>query len=182
MVRIAGYFYLGVAALACLLNAARGAPLVPLGLGPRLVAGLGIALAAAALTIAFSRLAERRWAWAQRLTEFFRHKLGPLRGREVAALALASGVAEELLFRGALQPAFADMLGGPVPGLIAATLAFGVLHVGGRALWPWTAFALVLGAVLGWLYLYTDSVLPPIVLHVTVNAANLRRIGRPLER
>ncbi|RME76034.1 MAG: CPBP family intramembrane metalloprotease [Planctomycetota bacterium] len=179
MVRIAGYFYLGMALLALVLNLARGAPPVPFALGPRLVPALGWAIVGAAVTVALSRSFERRFAWARELSEWFRSKLGPLEPREVHALALASGIAEELLFRGALQPAFGSLLGSPLAGWAVATLAFGLLHFAGPERWPWTVFALVLGGYLGALQLYADNVLAPIVLHVVVNDINLRRIARP---
>jgi membrane protease YdiL (CAAX protease family) len=179
MVRIAGFFYFGLAGLAVVLNLARGEAVVPLSWGPTVWPAFGWAILGAALTIGFSRFAEARFAWARRMSAWFRSKLGPLTGAEVLSLAFASGIAEEMLFRGALQPAFGSMLGSEVAGLVAATLAFGALHVGGRDMWPWTAFALALGGYLGWLQLYADNVLPPIVLHVLVNAVNLRRIGRP---
>lgn len=96
--------------------------------------------------------------------------VAPITRRRVAVLALLSGFAEELLFRGPLQAT----LGWPV-----AAVLFAALHGGGaRRLWPWTAFALVAGGLFGALVDAYDSLSPAIVAHVTVNAINMQRLTR----
>ena len=83
----------------------------------------------------------------------------------VVALALASGVAEEAFFRGALQPHV---------GLVAASLIFGVVHfVPRREFLPWTVFAVAAGFLLGWLFDTTGNLVAPVVAHTTINAVNL---------
>ncbi|HSL82217.1 MAG TPA: CPBP family glutamic-type intramembrane protease [Thermoanaerobaculia bacterium] len=89
------------------------------------------------------------------------------------ALAVISGFAEELFFRGAVQGAW---------GVVAATVLFTLLHTGpGRPFLLWTAFALVAGAAFGALALYRGNLLAPIVAHVVVNAVNLTRLARATE-
>lgn len=135
-----------------------------LALSPLLgvVIGLGIVL--------LSRLAVQRFAWAQRLHRDFRDLLGPLTGREIVILALASAVGEELLFRGALMPWL---------GLWPQALIFALLHVGpGPRFWPWTASAFAVGLLFGYLVHWTGDLGAPIVAHFVVNFLNLHFIAR----
>ena len=179
MIRIAGYFYIAMAGSAMAINWVRGVPLMPLEWTDRLPPALLAALAFAALTVGFSRYVEDRFSWARELHAFFRQKLGPLDTKEVLTLALASGLAEEMLFRGMLQPAFCAMLGSDFAGWFITTTAFAILHVARKELWPWTLFAFVIGGLLGGLQLYSGNVLAPALLHVVVNTLNLKRIARP---
>ena len=94
--------------------------------------------------------------------------LAGLTPSDALALALISGFAEELFFRGAVQGSW---------GLMPATVIFALLHTGpGRPFLLWTAFALVAGAVFGGLTLARGNLLAPITAHVLVNAVNLRRL------
>jgi len=89
---------------------------------------------------------------------------------DALALALISGFAEELFFRGAVQGSW---------GIVAATLLFALLHTGpGRPFLLWTLFALVAGALFGALALQRGNLLAPITAHVLVNAVNLSRLTR----
>jgi membrane protease YdiL (CAAX protease family) len=91
--------------------------------------------------------------------------LGPLSTETAVILALVSGVAEELLFRGALWP-FA--------GLVGTTFLFAIVHVvPRRGLIGYPLFAGAVGLLLGVLRGASGSVLPPILAHATVNALNL---------
>src|SRR5262245_10940273 len=63
-------------------------------------AGVAVGLGVVGLT----RIATRYFQWARDLHASFRDLLGPLTGREIVILALASSIGEELLFRGALLP------------------------------------------------------------------------------
>jgi membrane protease YdiL (CAAX protease family) len=109
---------------------------------------------------------------ARRLEEQLTAVLGPLRTGEILALALLSGFAEELFFRGAVQGSL---------GWAVTTLLFGLLHTGpGPALRFWTVFALVAGALFGGLMVWRGNLLAPFVAHFLVNAVNLRRLaGHP---
>ena len=85
-------------------------------------------------------------------------------------LAMASGIGEEALFRGALQP---------VAGLLLASLLFGLVHFAPRrGLWPWSLFALAGGLGLGALFDATGNLVAPVVAHATLNAVNLRKLVR----
>ena len=128
-----------------------------------------LAGAGAALLLLLAWAAARRWLpIAAALEEKLRETLGPLSRGEALGLALLSGVAEEVFFRGAMQP---------VLGYAVTTAVFGVLHSGrGRELLVWTASALLAGALLGALMWWRGNLLAPIVCHVAVNAVQLRRI------
>lgn len=139
---------------------------------PLSVTGLSVAggLLLAGLTVASTEWLVRRAAWARALRAEFRSALEGASGRDVLVLALASGTAEELLFRGALQPAL---------GLVVTSLLFGAVHfVPSRRLLPWTAWAAVMGLLLGLLYEHTGSIAGCVLAHVAINAINLGRIVR----
>lgn len=105
-------------------------------------------------------------ALAQRLAAI----LGPLSGRQVWVLALASGLAEEMFFRGALQPRV---------GLALASLLFGLAHlVPSRELAPWSGFAVLAGVLLGALFDRTGNLLAPALAHALINGVNLHWLGR----
>lgn len=92
----------------------------------------------------------------------------PLRGVrlvDVVALALASGVAEEVFFRGWLQTE---------AGIVIASVVFGAAHVWERDAVPYGLYAVAMGAVLGGLFSYTEHRLwAPIVAHVVNNLVGL---------
>ena len=112
---------------------------------------------------------ERTIPLARELEARLAGALGPITGAEAIALALLSGFAEELFFRGAVQGAL---------GWGAATVLFGLLHSGpGKAFRLWTFFALVAGGLMGGIMAWRGNLLGPIVSHFLVNAVNLRRLA-----
>jgi hypothetical protein len=120
------------------------------------------------VVVAASRLAVRRFRWARGLHRDFRSLLGQLSRREIAVLAVASAVGEELMFRGALQPWI---------GLWPQAIVFALLHVGpGARFLPWTGSALVIGAGFGYLFAATGDLGGPIAAHFTINYLNLHYI------
>ena len=98
----------------------------------------------------------------------YRDTLKPLFGtvgrREVLVISVAAGIGEELLFRGVLQPEV---------GLVPASLIFGVLHMGGSGTFAFSCWVTVMGGVLGWLALWTEGLLAPIIAHTVYDAATL---------
>jgi len=135
-----------------------------LALSPLLGFLLGLAV------VALSRWAVGTQAWARDLHQSFRHVLGPVTGREIATLAIASAIGEELMFRGALEPWI---------GLWAQAGIFALLHIGpGKKFLPRTAMAFTLGVLLGLLAHATGDLGGPIVAHFTINFVNLRFIVR----
>ena len=131
-------------------------------------AGAGVLVAAA--VVGLSWVLTRRTDWGARLARALAGLLGRLSPSQILLLALASGVAEEAFFRGALQPRV---------GLVWASLLFAAAHfVPRRELLPWTAFSLGAGFVLGGLFLATGNLVAPIVAHVAINAVNLNLLVR----
>jgi membrane protease YdiL (CAAX protease family) len=129
-----------------------------------------LGLLAGLVVVAGSRIAVARWDWARLLHQSFRDLLGPLTGKEIAILAGASAIGEEMLFRGALQPWI---------GIWAQAALFALLHVGpGRRYLPWTAWAFAVGVGFGYLARATGDLGAPIVAHATINFLNLRYIAR----
>lgn len=99
---------------------------------------------------------------------------------QVAAVALAAGFGEEILFRGALQPLVANWTS-PLVGLVATSLLFGVVHAATPA---YFAFATLVGFYLGGLALWTDEILSASIAHALYDffaiiylLAHMRRIG-----
>lgn len=139
----------------------------PLGL---LVVSPAVGLALGLLVVFACRLAVHRFEWSRMLHREFRALLGRLTGTEALLLALASGVGEEVFFRGALLP---------VAGLWLQAAMFALLHIApGRQFLPWTAMAFVMGVAFGALSLSLGDLGAPIVAHITINYLNLRFIIR----
>jgi membrane protease YdiL (CAAX protease family) len=129
-----------------------------------------LGLAAGLLVVAASAELTARTRMGKALARALADAIGPLRARDCLVLALSSGIAEEALFRGALQPRV---------GLVWASLLFALAHlVPRRELLPWSLFSLVAGFLLGGLYAATGNLVAPVVAHVVVNAVNLRRLSR----
>ncbi len=134
-------------------------------LGAGLVMG-GVALAVSELLTRFSSLGE---ALADTLGE----GLIGLGRADAVLLALASGIGEEMFFRGALQPAV---------GIVWASLIFGACHfLPRRELALWSLYAVVMGFAFGWLFETTGHLVAPIAAHALVNGVNLPRLARRAE-
>jgi membrane protease YdiL (CAAX protease family) len=130
---------------------------------------LGVGLGTGLLLLAVWWGAERRFALARELEARLAGVLGPLTLSEAIALALLSGFAEELFFRGAVQSAL---------GWVAATLLFALLHSGpGKAFRLWSLFALLAGGIFGGVMAWRGNLLGPMVGHFLINAVNLRRLA-----
>ena len=129
-----------------------------------------LGLAAGAIVIWGSAELTERTEIGRTLARTLAEALGPLRLRDCLVLAVVSGVGEEALFRGALQPQV---------GLVWASVLFALAHlVPRRELLPWSVFALAAGLLLGGLYEATGNLVAPVVTHVVINAVNLRRLSR----
>jgi membrane protease YdiL (CAAX protease family) len=135
------------------------------------IVGVGLGLA----VVVASRILTENTAWGDQLGRGLAEALGQLSVPNALLLAVASGLAEEMFFRGALQPRV---------GWVAASLLFGVVHfVPRREFLPWTVFAIVMGFALGAVFERTGNLVAPVMAHMTVNALNLpflvRRYGPP---
>jgi membrane protease YdiL (CAAX protease family) len=168
---LSAYAVLGAGAAA--LSAALGQDPVAmpswLGIGGPAAAALvsaGAGVCVGAITLAATRVLVRRAPWARALHEALRPAVQGAADGWLFALAAASAVGEELLFRGLLVP----ML-----GVVLPSLAFGLLHqVRGPARFGWMAWATLMGLLFAVLYAATGSLVGPIVAHLMINGANLR--------
>jgi len=133
--------------------------------GKGLLQGLLLGLAVVAACHVGHRLSARLRKATRFLGEFF----GPIGVGEACWLALISGVAEEMCFRGALWPQL---------GLVGTSVFFAICHVVPvRVLAGYPIFAFFAGILLGFLREHTGSVWPCVIAHATINAMNLSWIG-----
>jgi membrane protease YdiL (CAAX protease family) len=131
------------------------------------LASLGLTLAFVAVNFSLF-FAGRRQAFAESVYAFLEEDIFPLVQRatfiELLLGAAMAGFAEELLFRGLLQPRV---------GLVAASIVFGLLHGPSRSLWPLAAWASGAGFALGLLFETTDNLLIPTLVHAFYDAVAL---------
>jgi uncharacterized protein len=125
--------------------------------------------AAVGLAIVYlSRVLEENFAWAQYLAQELKSIVGPLNNKEIVMLALSSSLAEELIFRGLLQPAV---------GLWLSSAIFGLVHIGPHARFlSWALMAAGAGLAFGLILEFTGSLLGPILAHFLINFINLRHL------
>lgn len=127
--------------------------------------GMGLGCGLAAL-VAWEGL--RRLPWGAELEVRLRTLLSSVSRAEALALAALSGFAEELFFRGAMQPA---------AGLWLTAVVFGLAHLApGKGGLLWAGWAATLGVVLGLLAQWTGALVAPMLAHATINAAGLWRM------
>lgn len=167
----AAFFYAFPAAVAWIwLEAAKPGRVRALWATPDWAADLAIGVAVGLAGAGLAAGLVRAFGWARRLESEFGWILGGQRLAGIAWIALLSGVAEEFLFRGALQEKF---------GLWIAAAVFAVIH------WPvnpnfkaWPYTAAVAGLLFGVLQIWTDSLLAPAAAHAVFNFVSLLRITR----
>lgn len=165
-------FYVLLALLAFGIGWLRGAPNVMVypGREAAWLWSLAAGVAAGLLVVAASRLSVRHFVWARVLHHEFAGVIRGLSASEIWLLALSSSVAEELFFRGALQPWC---------GVILSSLFFAALHVrADRRFLPWTAMSLIVGLMFAAMFQWTGSLVGPIACHFLINFLNLRYIAR----
>lgn len=133
---------------------------------------LGVALGA--LVIAMSAVWTTWLPTGRALARFLGETIGHIGPGQGLALAIASGLGEELLFRGALQPEV---------GLVIASVVFGAMHVVPR--WPlllWGLYAVAVGLAFGLAFEWTGSLWAPVIAHGVVNGVNLPLLSRQYGR
>jgi len=136
----------------------------------RLALSLALGFALALVVVAMTPRLVERTVWARTLHMELEKIVASLSSAEITVLALASGFAEELFFRGALQP---------VLGLVMTSVVFGALHVGPRRVFvAWAAWAFVMGLLFGLIFELTGVLWGPILAHVWINQRNMTFIQR----
>jgi membrane protease YdiL (CAAX protease family) len=144
-----------------------------LGVSPLATLGIRVDMAAFGLLATLPPLAlmlllaSAPWEPFQRLMRELDESLLPLFRNstplELALIALAAGLGEEALFRGAIQAGLGQ-LATPVVGLVVASVLFGLVHFITRT---YALLAGLIGLYLGILFLVCDNILVPIVVHAT---------------
>jgi membrane protease YdiL (CAAX protease family) len=117
-----------------------------------------------------------------RIRDVFEEVVRPALGHrtlvELALLALAAGIGEELLCRGVIQAVLIRYLGF-WSGLATASLVFGLLHPITPA---YVALAGLMGAYLGLTWVVSDNLLVPIVAHALYDFLALAYLLRKSDR
>jgi hypothetical protein len=126
--------------------------------------GVGLLIAGASTLIVKwlspARILEQEFGWL----------LGNQNVWEIGLLAILSGVAEEIVFRGALRAAL-----GPIVALVVFAAAHPPFN---SRLTLWPLFALAVGILLELEFVWTgECLVAPIITHVVVNFINLLRIS-----
>ncbi|MGB8331939.1 MAG: CPBP family intramembrane glutamic endopeptidase [Polyangiales bacterium] len=141
---------------------------IPYGQRLALSAGLGLVLALAVVGMTPGLV--RRAQWARSLHLELKTVIAPLSSLEITMLALVSGIAEEMFFRGAMQPAL---------GLVLTSLIFGAVHIGAKPVFlAWTGWAFVMGLLLGLIVELTGVIWGAVLAHVWINQCNMTFIRR----
>ena len=138
--------------------------------------GIGLALGVAAtlpLLLLLGILRRSSWAPVVHLRAEVDHHLLPVfKGCtwwQLAAIAAAAGLGEEVLFRGLLQGLLSEFGGLPM-GLLGASALFGLAHM----ITPtYAVLAGVVGLYLGWLAMASDGLWIPIVAHAAYDLVAL---------
>jgi membrane protease YdiL (CAAX protease family) len=101
--------------------------------------------------------------------QVLRPLLAPCSLVDLLGISLLAGLGEEMLFRGVLQGAFSRWLP-PGAALALASILFGLLH----AITPtYAVLAALMGAYLGWLWVYSENLLVVIVTHALYDSCAL---------
>jgi uncharacterized protein len=141
-------------------------PLLELPASPAISLLGGLVLAYA--TVRATRMLVRRSPSVQALSRDLQPSVRDAGDGTLLVLGIASGVAEELFFRGLLVPVF---------GVVLPALAFGALHrLRGPSGRVWSVWAAVMGLLFGALFVVTGSLLGAIAAHVFINVLNLRLV------
>ncbi len=142
------------------------APWLPTSGLEAVAASLLLGVAFAGLVIIVTRRLLQRAVWARALHGKLRPVFRDADDGALWAMAIASGVAEEMFFRGFLSVTI---------GVWLSSLVFGALHqVRGAGRWGWAASAFAVGVGMSVIYALTGELVGCIVAHILINALNLR--------
>lgn len=141
-------------------------PWLPLTGAESVVFSLLLGGAFAALVVIGTRVLVEHVSWAKNLHRDLRPMTAQLDALGILAIAGLSALAEELVFRGLLQPWI---------GVVPQALIFGVAHaqLSGPSRWVWVAWASLVGLALGSIYALSGSLLGAMLAHAVINGLNL---------
>jgi uncharacterized protein len=125
---------------------------------------LGIAATVPLLAV-FAACARLPWPPMARIRRICDEIIRPFFGgssmTELAALSIVAGIAEELLFRGAIQNSLSGWFG-LWPGILLASLLFGAMHL---ITLTYGIIVTLVGVYLGWCYAASGNLLVVMVSH-----------------
>ncbi len=140
-------------------------------------AGMGV-VATVPVLVVIVGLAWVPWAPFVRILRFCDEVVAPLLAKatvsQLAVIAAVAGVAEEALFRGYAQMHLASGTN-PWTALAIASVLFGLAHF---VTLTYAVLATLMGAYLGWLLLWFDNLLVPIVVHALYDLLALLYVVR----
>jgi uncharacterized protein len=127
----------------------------------------------------FEEYAKRTEAETMRLTTYitdFENIYEYIAG--IIVIGIFAGIGEEYVFRGILQPKLHQYTGNAHLGIWIAAFIFSAIHVQFYGFFP----RMLLGALFGYLYLYSGSLFYPILAHIlnnslTVTLVYLNKLG-----
>jgi len=112
----------------------------------------------------------------------FESLLRPLFGNwsvlQLLVISVIAGVSEEAFFRGAIQGSLADRVNA-MPALVLASALFGACHL---LTWTYAIIAACIGAYLGLLWIWTGTLITPMVTHAVYDFAALVYFLRVYQR
>ncbi len=115
-----------------------------------------------------SIFAVKRFSTVAKSARDIKSWLGEYGKLEILALALVSGLVEEILFRGWLLNEI---------GLLFSSALFGLAHIPPNRNWRlWPFFAFLMGLILGSLCLWTGSIYFAVAAHAAINYLNISRL------
>jgi len=114
----------------------------------------------------------------KRIEQFSRTVVGPMFGSssvlELLLICALAGMGEEMFFRGFLQGFLGRHLG-LWPALALASIIFGLVHL----ITPtYALLATLMGAYFGWLWLWTGTLLVPVIAHAVYDFVALLVLTR----
>jgi membrane protease YdiL (CAAX protease family) len=132
-----------------------------------LTAGLAISTLNLLILYYSRRLADNDFFFRS-MHDLLRNEMIPLFGNLTVSdsilIALASGLCEEIFFRGALESA---------GGVAISALCFGLAHLPSFYYFPYALWALLVGLLMSFIMTATGSLFAPIVAHALVNLISI---------
>jgi membrane protease YdiL (CAAX protease family) len=130
-----------------------------------LISGLG-----AGVLLIFGHLFEGWFESYRLLKTTLLEMIGPIGFSGILFLSAYSSIAEEILFRAAIQPH---------AGVLLTSVIFGFLHLGPDGkISSWTYWAIFAGFLMGIIYERTASIYPPVIVHFIVNFTSMNLLRR----
>lgn len=115
-------------------------------------------------TLVFTKELVRRSASGRALADYLAPEMRTQRASGLVLQALAAGISEELLFRGALAPLL---------GILASSVLFGLAHrMRGRGRILWALWSAAVGCAFAIVFVASGELLGAIVGHVAINVGN----------